>query len=218
MKLFIPILLIIAVFTKCKGSCDLDKKTVQLFWNKKHFISKTFSLKGFLLYHEIKKELVSLLSLNRPKINCDVEDICNTKLSKVEKRNADCDPYCVGSPEPTSFEFDYDYESEFKTEFDYDILHDLELEDYSYCELYIEIDSILFSYEFDYDYDLEFDYDSEFLKENLSFCELYFKFEHKTEFVFLVDHLELWLFSNRNFTIHSNQFIKESGSSFFSRR
>ena len=85
-----------------------------------------------------------------------------------------------------------------------------------------EIDSISFNYEFDYAYDLEFNsefyYDSEFTKESYSYCELYFKFENKTEFVFLIDHLELWLFSHRNFTVHSNQFIKESGNSFFSRR
>ena len=51
-----------------------------------------------------------------------------------------------------------------------------------------------------------------------SFCEMFFMFEHKTKFMFLVDHFELWLFSHRNFTIHSNQLTKKSGNSFLTKR
>ena len=51
-----------------------------------------------------------------------------------------------------------------------------------------------------------------------SFCELYFKFEHKRKYVFTIDHLELALFSIRNFTIDPNQLINNFGKSLFNTR
>ena len=50
------------------------------------------------------------------------------------------------------------------------------------------------------------------------FCELYFKIEHKKEHVYTIDHLELWLFSHQNFTIHSSQLINKSRTAFFNIR
>ena len=42
------------------------------------------------------------------------------------------------------------------------------------------------------------------------FCELYFKIEHNKEYVFTIDYLELWLFSQRNLSIHSNNLINKN--------
>ena len=98
---------------------------------------------------------MSLLSLKNPKLYCDVEDICDTKLSKVEKSYEEC----------------------------------------TNCEK----DRVLFSYKFDNGYDLEFslvyDFNSGLFYGKFSYWELYFMFEQKTEFVFSIKHLELWLFS-----------------------
>ena len=69
-----------------------------------------------------------------------------------------------------------------------------------------------------YEEHLDYDYDYESKYEECSFCEMYFMFEHKTKFVFLIDHLEIWLFSHRNVTVHSSQLINKSGNSFFNRR
>ena len=51
-----------------------------------------------------------------------------------------------------------------------------------------------------------------------SFCELYFKIEHKKEYVFTIDLLELWVFFQRNLTIHSNELIKKNTSLYFNTR
>ena len=51
-----------------------------------------------------------------------------------------------------------------------------------------------------------------------SFCELFYIFEHKKEFIIIINHLELALISHRNFTIHSNKLFRKSGLNIFNRR
>ena len=96
-------------------------------------------------------------------------------------------------------------------------------EEYSFCEENVHYDlynfteeEFVLSLDYYFVYDLEWDLELDY--EECSFCELYFMFEHKTKFVFLIGHLEIWLFSHRNVTIHSNQLINKSGYSFFNRR
>ena len=56
-------------------------------------------------------------------------------------------------------------------------------------------------------------------EENLySFCELFFIFENKKEFIFTIDHFQLSLFSHQNFTIHSNQLFNKPGVNIFNTR
>ena len=43
-----------------------------------------------------------------------------------------------------------------------------------------------------------------------SFCELYFMIEHKKEYVFTIDYLEVWVFFQRNLSIHSNELINKN--------
>ena len=128
-------------------------------------MSEMYSSHDFLYYLQTKRELVNMLNLNHPNLQCDIKDICNTKFPKFEK----------------------------------------EYDELTYYE-----------YEVFFDYEFDFDDDSIIEIETCSFCDLYFMFEHKTKFVILVDHLKLWLFSRRNFTIHSNQFTNKF--CFFSRR
>ena len=66
------------------------------------------------------------------------------------------------------------------------------------------------------DYNYDYDYESKYGE--YSFCNYFFEFEYKTKFVFLIDNLEIWLFSHRNVTVHSSQLINKSGNSFFNRR
>ena len=51
-----------------------------------------------------------------------------------------------------------------------------------------------------------------------SFCEQFFIFEHKKEYIFTIDHLQLALFSYQNITMNSNQLFKKSGINFFNTR
>ena len=51
-----------------------------------------------------------------------------------------------------------------------------------------------------------------------SFCELFYIFEHKKEFIIIIKYLELALISHQNFTIHSNQLFRKSGLNIFNRR
>ena len=176
MKYFILILISNAI--KCKGSCGFDNKTIQLFWEQRFSLSNFYPLHNFLNYQKIKRKLESNLKLNHPNVECDINEICNTKFSYFEKM----DEASLDSLD------DIDY-----------LENDTELDLESYSGYYYDTQDLGY-------------------KGCYSFCEMFFMFEHKTKFVFLVDHFELWLFSHRNFTIHSNQLTKKSGNSFFTTR
>ena len=189
MKLFVLILNLNAI--KCKNSCDFDNKTIQLFWKKEHWISESLHLDNFLNYQKIKRKYESILYLNHPNHHCGIYEICYKKFLNFEKMYEAC----------SYFEENYDYD------FGNGLLNDIDL----------RLDDINFS-----DYELDSEFYSELYYESgfgcYSFCEMFFMFEHKTKFVFLVDHFEIWLFYNRNFTIHSNQLTKKTGNSFFTTR
>ena len=51
-----------------------------------------------------------------------------------------------------------------------------------------------------------------------SFCELFFDYEHKKEYVFTINDLKLTLFSIQNFTIYSNQHFNKYGIKLFNIR
>ena len=51
-----------------------------------------------------------------------------------------------------------------------------------------------------------------------SFCDLYLDFEHKKEYLFTIDHLDLWVFSRRNVSLHSEQLINKSENLSFNTR
>ena len=188
---FIILILVTIVVIKSQSSCDFDNKTVQLFWEKEHWIYKHFPMGNFLYYHKIKRKLESISSLNHPNLHCYIDEICYKNFSNFEKLYEAC----------SYFEENYDYG------FGNGLLNDIDL----------ALDGINFS-----DYELDSEFYSELYYESsfgcYSFCEMFFMFEHKTKFVFLVDRFELWLFSYRNFTIHSNQLTKKTGNSFFTTR
>ena len=187
---YIILILITIVIIKSQSSCDFDNKTVQLFWKKEHLISEAFPLHRFLYYHKLKRKLESILKLNHPNIQCDIYEICNTKFSNFEKMDEAC-LYC---------EENYNYD--FGNGLFYDI--DLELDDIDLSGSDKELDVESYSGLY-YEYGVE----------KYSFCEMFFMFENKTKFVFLIDHLEIWVFSQRNITIHSNKFINKSAKYFF---
>ena len=184
MKLFLLILLIIVII-KCEGFCDFDNKTIELVWKKEYRFQKTFPFDDLLYYHKLKWEFVNDLNLNNSKLHCEIENICNTRFYKVERRYE----------EYSNFEKSNDYTIRFGYKYVYDYNYDYESDYYTY---------LLRESEPDY--------------EEYSFCELYFMFEHKTKFVFLIDHLEVWLFAHRNFTIHSSQFSNKSAKLLLNKR
>ena len=185
MKFIILILLFNAI--KCKGSCD--NKTAHLFWKKIFSFFEEYPLDSFLNYHKTKRKLKSFLNSNHPNLQCDINEVCNTKLS---------------------YEVCLCFEENYKYDFNNGLInnYDLRLYDIDFAGDDIELD--LESY-------LGY-YSGSGFEERYSFCEMFFILEHKTKFVFLVDYFELWLFSHRNFTIHSNQLTKKSGNSFLTKR
>ena len=182
------ILILLFNAIKCEGSCGFDNKTAELFWKKRFSFVETFPLDSFLIYHKIKRKLESVLNLNHPNLQCDIYEICNKNFSY------EACSYC-----------EENYDDYFSTVFSNDF--DRGLDDFDFSDYDIEVFL---------EYYTEFDIDS--IVGEFSFCEMFFMFEHKTKFVFLIDHFEVWLFSHRNFTIHSNQLIKKSGSYFFTTR
>ena len=50
------------------------------------------------------------------------------------------------------------------------------------------------------------------------FCELYYYFEHKSKFVFLVNNFDSWFVNRQNIIIHSDQVFSNNGNIFFNRR
>ena len=179
MKFFILILISNAI--KCEGSCGFDNKTAQLFWKRRFSFIETLPLGGFLYYYKLKRKLESILNLNHPNLQCDINEICNTKFSYKAPF------YCED-----------DYKYDFGNGLSNDIYPGIDL-----------------SYD---DIELLLEYYSSFCFEEYSFCCMFQMFEHKTKFVLLIDHFELWLFSLKNFTIHSNQLTTKSGNSFFTTR
>ena len=166
------IILLINVVIYCKSSCDFDNNTVQQFKKKTWITNKRLSFRKLLNYLKVKEDYVNILNLNHSKLQCKIEVICNTKLSKTKISHEDCSHY----------------EENIYNDYSFD----------NYTNLNLNNDS---------------DFDSEIV--HYSFCELYYKFEHEKKFVFLIDYFELWMFSHKNFTLHSNQIIKKC---FFSRR
>ena len=51
-----------------------------------------------------------------------------------------------------------------------------------------------------------------------SFCQLYFLFEDKKEYIFTIENLELWVFFQRNLSIHSNELINKNNYLYFNTR
>ena len=51
-----------------------------------------------------------------------------------------------------------------------------------------------------------------------SFCEIFFVFEHKNEYVFTINHLQLVLYSHRNLTFYSSQLNIKFGIKVFNIR
>ena len=50
------------------------------------------------------------------------------------------------------------------------------------------------------------------------FCKLYYDFEHKSKFVFLVNNFDSWFLYPQNITIHSDQDFSNTRNIFFNTR
>ena len=129
LKLVITIF-VLNVLKQCNCSCD--DKLLWWFWTIEYFnpvyrddglLYNNADLEVFLQYLRLRTRLKNVLVLKFPELQCDIEEICSTKVSEVDLNN----------------------------------------KEHLYC----------------------------------SFCELYFKIEHKKECVFAIDYLKLWFFFNK---------------------